>query len=259
MSPRCTHPFLPWGRRPHVTLNTFGTRDDPCNATSTGSRISGLQSFADVQSPPLARPPGRTHRSARRHWAARPFTPRIARRVTPTGMWHRYVTDLGNCHGWTHTSWIPILSAAPSRIRLSDKEAHASIARSLRVGRRLQILNVRGEVNRLSPLSLSFSSATGLLELGSLPSTGVTRLPRYYEPVRHPRRPGLSLAGVRLGFRSPPMGLPVLQQLPVCRHAVTITPVGPLDRIVRSEGLSTPRYSPATAAFPDILAGRLPR
>ena len=146
-----------------------------------------------------------------------------------------------------------------SRIRLSDKEAHASIARSLRVGRRLQILNVRGEVNRLSPLSLSFSSATGLLELGSLPSTGVTRLPRYYEPVRHPRRPGLSLAGVRLGSRFPPLGLPVLQQLPVCRHAVTITPVGPLDRIVQDEGLSTPRFSPATAAFPDSQAGRLPR
>ena len=115
------------------------------------------------------------------------------------------------------------------------------------------------EVHRLSPLSLSFSSASDLLELRPLPSTGVTRLPRYYEPVRHPRRPGLSLAGVRLGSRSPPLGLPVLQQLPVCRHAVTITPVGPLVRIVRSEGLSAPRYSPATAAFPDIMAGRLPR
>jgi hypothetical protein len=34
------------------------------------------------------------------------------------------------------------------------------------------------------------------------------------------------------------MGLPVLQQLPVCRHAVTITPVGPLVQIVRSEGFS---------------------
>ena len=110
---------------------------------------------------------------------------------------------------------------------------------------------LKREVGRLAPLSLSFSSATILLELGPLPSTGVTRLPRYYEPVRHPRRPGLSLTGVRLGFRSPPMGLPVLQQLPVCRHAVTITPVGPLDQIVRNEGLSTPRFSPATAAFPD--------
>jgi hypothetical protein len=137
-----------------------------------------------------------------------------------------------------------------SRIRLSDEEAHASIARSLRVGRRLQILNVRGEVNRLAPLSPSFSSATALLERGSLPSTGVTRLPRYSEPVRHPRRPGLSRAGVRLGFRSPPMGLPVLPQLPGCRHAVTLTPVGPLGRIVRDEGPSTPRFSPETAAFP---------
>jgi hypothetical protein len=34
-------------------------------------------------------------------------------------MWHRYVTDLGNCHGWTRTSWIPVLSAAPSRTGLS--------------------------------------------------------------------------------------------------------------------------------------------
>jgi hypothetical protein len=115
------------------------------------------------------------------------------------------------------------------------------------------------EVNRLAPLSLSVSSASGLLELRPLPSTGVTRFPRYYEPVRHPKRPGLSLAGVRLGSRSPPLGLPVLQQLPVCRHAVTITPVGSLGQIVRDEGVSAPRVSPATAAFPESLAGRLPR
>jgi hypothetical protein len=31
-------------------------------------------------------------------------------------------------------------------------------------------------------------------ELRPLPSTGVTRLPRYYEPLRHPKAPGLSLA-----------------------------------------------------------------
>jgi hypothetical protein len=145
-----------------------------------------------------------------------------------------------------------------SRIRLSDKETHASIARPLRVGRRLRILNVRGEVNRLSPLSLSFSSATGLLELGSLPSTGVTRLPRYYEPVRHPRRPDLSLAGVRLGFLSPPMGLPVLQQLPVCRHAVTNTPVGPLDLIVHDEGLSTTSVFTSDGGLPRYTGGSAP-
>jgi len=32
-------------------------------------------------------------------------------------MWYRYMTDMGNCHGWTFTSWIAVLSAAPSRIR----------------------------------------------------------------------------------------------------------------------------------------------
>ena len=50
------------------------------------------------------------------------------------------------------------------------------------------------------------------LELRPLPSTGITRRPRYYEPLRHPIRPGLSLAGVRLEVtRLRQVGLPVLQ------------------------------------------------
>jgi hypothetical protein len=62
-----------------------------------------------------------------------------------------------------------------------------------------------------------------------------------------------------LGSHIPPLGLPVLQQLPLCRHAVTHTPVGPLVQIVWNEGLSTTStFSPATAAFPDNQAGRLP-
>src|SRR5262249_61053138 len=36
------------------------------------------------------------------------------------------------------------------------------------------------------------------LELRPLPSPGLARFRRYYEPLRHPRRPGLSLAGFRL-------------------------------------------------------------
>jgi hypothetical protein len=104
-----------------------------------------------------------------------------------------------------------------SRIRLSDKEA-----RGTSVAARAPWVAVFGsrtfvwEVDRPAPLSLSFSSTSGLLELRPLPSTGVTRLPRYYEPVRHPRRPDLSLAGVRLGSRFPPLGLPLLQQFPMC-------------------------------------------
>jgi hypothetical protein len=56
----------------------------------------------------------------------------------------------------------------------------------------------------------------------------------------------------------PPPGVSRVVSDPLCRHAVAITPVGSLDQVVRNEGLSTPRYSPATAAFPVSVAGRLP-
>jgi hypothetical protein len=64
------------------------------------------------------------------------------------------------------------------------------------------------------------------LERRPLPSTGVTRLPRYYEPHRRPRWPGLSLAGVRLRVTRPHrLGFPVLRWISMYRHAVVITPV----------------------------------
>jgi hypothetical protein len=40
-----------------------------------------------------------------------------------------------------------------------------------------------------------------------LPSPGVIRLQRYYEPRRHPMRPGPSLAGVRLAIPDRAMGV----------------------------------------------------
>ncbi len=48
------------------------------------------------------------------------------------------------------------------------------------------------------PISMSFTTSCVCLELRSLPSTGITQLQRYCEPLRHPRAPGLSLTGVRL-------------------------------------------------------------
>src|SRR6266481_1040880 len=66
------------------------------------------------------------------------------------------------------------------------------------------------------PISRSFTTYCVCLELRSLPSTGVTRLPRYYEPLRHPRAPGLSLAGVRLVVPDHALGLPVLPALSLC-------------------------------------------
>ena len=66
------------------------------------------------------------------------------------------------------------------------------------------------------PISRSLTTSCVCLELRSLPSTGVTRLQRYYEPLRHPGAPGLSLAGVRLVIPDHALGLPVLRALSLC-------------------------------------------
>src|SRR4030081_1090354 len=97
------------------------------------------------------------------------------------------------------------------------------------------------------PISMSFTTYCVCLELRSLPSPGVTRLQRYYEPLRHPRAPGLSLAGVRLVIPDHALGLPVLRALSLCtccRHY----PGAAAGR--------TPRSShPAVSAFPGRVAG----
>src|SRR5260221_13552704 len=66
------------------------------------------------------------------------------------------------------------------------------------------------------PISRSLTTCCVRLELRSLPSTGVTRLQRYCGPLRHPRAPGLSLAGVRLVIPDHALGLPVLRTLSLC-------------------------------------------
>ena len=66
------------------------------------------------------------------------------------------------------------------------------------------------------PISRSFTTYCVCLELRSLPSTGVTRLQRYYEPLRHPKAPGLSLTGFRLVLTDHALGLPVLRTLSLC-------------------------------------------
>src|SRR6266516_8213915 len=67
------------------------------------------------------------------------------------------------------------------------------------------------------PISRSFTTYCVCLELRSLPSTGVTRLPRYYEPLRHPRAPSLSLTGLRLVIADHALGLPVFRALSLCK------------------------------------------
>ncbi len=63
-------------------------------------------------------------------------------------------------------------------------------------------------------------------EVRSLPSTGVTRFRRYYEPFRLPGRPGLALAGVRLKGTLPSTArISRVASISLCRHAVAHTPV----------------------------------
>ena len=66
------------------------------------------------------------------------------------------------------------------------------------------------------PISRSLTASCVGLELRPLPSPGITRLPRYYEPLRHPSAPGLSLTGVRLIIPDHALGFPVLRALSLC-------------------------------------------
>ena len=66
------------------------------------------------------------------------------------------------------------------------------------------------------PNLLSLTTSCVCPELRPLPSTGITRLHRYYEPLRHPKAPGLSLTGLRLIIPDHALGLPVLRALSLC-------------------------------------------
>src|SRR5215469_4491395 len=92
------------------------------------------------------------------------------------------------------------------------------------------------------PISWSLTTSCVGLELRLLPSPGITRLQRYYGPLRHPDAPGLSLTGVRLSIPVHASGLPVLRALSLCtcrRHY----PGAAAGRIPRSS-------HPTVSAFP---------
>src|SRR6202043_750414 len=97
------------------------------------------------------------------------------------------------------------------------------------------------------PISKSLTTCCVCLELRSLPSPGVTRLPRYYEPLRHPKAPDLSLACVRLVIADHAMGLPVLRTLSLC------TCRRQYPGVATGRNLRSTR--PAISAFPDMAVG----
>src|SRR5271163_4790648 len=96
-----------------------------------------------------------------------------------------------------------------------------------------------------SPGSLTASCVC--LELRPLPSPGVTRLHRYYKPLRHPTVPSLSLTGVWLVIPDRALGLPVLRALSLCTCCRQY-PGAAIGRRLRSS-------HPAVSAFPEIAVG----
>src|SRR5207244_7973045 len=78
-----------------------------------------------------------------------------------------------------------------------------------RVQRRLELLNLLGVGRLIANRHRSRAPSCVVHELRFLPSAGIARFPRYYEPLRHLDRPGLSLAGVLLRLL-PPARLPLL-------------------------------------------------
>jgi hypothetical protein len=121
-------------------------------------------------------------------------------------------------------------------------------------------LGLVAELVGSSPVSGTLATYCVVLELRPLRSAGITRLLRYYEPLRHPTRPSLSLTGVSLAVtRRHRWGFPRLPRfsLQACHRHYP----GGTEEPCHSCLLPTrPRsvYSPA-AAFPDSVAGRLPR
>src|SRR5712691_9479875 len=130
-----------------------------------------------------------------------------------------------------------------SRIRLSDKTSRLCF----RVQRHLQFLNTfRSLIG--CPISRSVTTYCVCPELRPLPSTGITQLHRYYEPLRHPKAPSLSLAGFRLVVAlTTPWGFPCCVRFP-CVHAAATTPAQRL-------GVLFSLSHPAVSAFPERVVG----
>jgi hypothetical protein len=80
-----------------------------------------------------------------------------------------------------------------------------------------------------SPIPRSFVASCVSFQLRPLPSTGVTRLHRYNEPLRHPIRPGLSLASCPLIHTAITAGTSRVAHGPHCLHAVATTPADPME------------------------------
>ena len=109
-----------------------------------------------------------------------------------------------------------------SRIRLSDKTSRG-LSRATPSAASEHHVELIG-----CPISMSFATFCGCLELRHFPSAGVTRFPRYYEPLRHPRAPRPVPHGRPVGSVISDLttlwGFPCCARFP-CVRAAASTPV----------------------------------
>jgi hypothetical protein len=96
----------------------------------------------------------------------------------------------------------------------------------------------------------SFVASCVSFQLRPLPSTAVTQLRRYNGPLRHPKRPGLSLASCQLIHTAITAGTSRVALGPHCLYAVANTPAG-LMEFVRS-------YDSIRFGFPTTRGGSAP-
>src|SRR3990172_11950249 len=108
---------------------------------------------------------------------------------------------------------------------------------------------IQAELVDSSSISAALAASCVCSEPGPLPSAPVTRLPRYYGPIRRLPRPPLALTGLALPLRAPRQTSIVAHRISPVRAATT-TPAEPQEASLVS--------CPATATFPVIMAGRLP-
>ena len=100
----CTCPFLPREHRPHATEDAFGTRNCPCNATSTGSRISG------------------SIRVSQRHFGAFRGFAWVIRWESPCGSSWKTRSVFQGAVGAFCASTVPSASTGPVRVRQDDSQ-----------------------------------------------------------------------------------------------------------------------------------------
>ncbi len=110
----------------------------------------------------------------------------------------------------------------------------------------------------ISPISSPFSTSNALLEPRPLRSTGITRFPHYYRPLRHPTRPGVLLAESRLRFTpAHHRGFPCCLPFPLSAMPSSLPRWDHWDSVAR-RFLFFREASPTAAAFPESQTGRLP-